>query len=399
VSIMGGTGPLDPIVCATMLPGPLLHWRSVVDWGVLTIVVYWFLNWAIQTRVLRLFVGIGALIIAGGLAGRMELVITAWILHIAAIASVVLLVIVFHSEIRHALIHLDPLNRLVRSGSSGTTSDWLAIGEAAFSLAATHRGALIVLSGKQSLKNLLTGGVPLDGAISKEILEAIFRKVSPVHDGAVVIDGDRISRVGAFLPLTNREELPRQYGTRHRAAVGLAEQTDAAVIVVSEERGEVSIVQRVTITAIRDVAELVQRINGVRLGAASPTCGSRIRAHLLGNWKPKLSAVAISLLIWGLVFMTGSSIRTFTAPIELENVPAGLEVSEPLSNVIVVQLRAATRLFATLDEKQLVVRLDLKGLNEGFQNIPVDTGSLNLPPGVFLDRASPPTVGVNLVRH
>ena len=81
--------------------------------------------------------------------------------------------------------------------------------------------------------------------------------------------------------------------------------------------------------------------------------------------------------------MTGSSIRTFTAPIELENVPAGLEVSEPLSNVIVVQLRAATRLFATLDEKQLVVRLDLKGLNEGFHNFPVDTGSLNLPPESF----------------
>src|SRR5262245_32710644 len=328
---MGDTG-LGPTLCATMLPGSLLHWRSVVDCGVLTVVVYWFLNWAIQTRVLRLFVGIGALIIAGGFAGRMELVITAWILHIAAIAAVVLLVIVFHSEIRHALIHLDPLNRFVRSGSSGTSSDWLAVGEAAFSLAATHRGALIVLSGKQSLQNLLTGGVPLNGIISREILEAIFRKMSPVHDGAVVIHGDRISRVGAFLPLTSREELPRQYGTRHRAAVGLAEQTDAAVIVVSEERGEVSIVQRATITPVKDVADLVRRITGVSRVQASPGYSSRIRAHLLGNWKPKLLAVAISVLIWGLVFMTGSSIRTFTVPIELENMPAGLEVSEPLNN-------------------------------------------------------------------
>jgi uncharacterized protein (TIGR00159 family) len=243
-----------------MLPTQFLHWQNIVDFTVLVTVVYWFLNWARQTRVLRLLMGIGAMVLMGSLAGHLELVITAWILHLAAIASVLLLVVVYHTEIRHALSRLDPLNRLVRALPLESTSDATAIAEAAFLLAANHRWALIVLTAWDQLENLLTGGVALGGAISRQILEAIFRKMSRVHDGAVIVEDGRIARVGVFLPLTRREDLALHFGTRHRAALGLTEQSDARVIVVSEERGEVSVAEGPTIRRVESAADLAVQI-------------------------------------------------------------------------------------------------------------------------------------------
>jgi len=375
-----------------------VRWQNIVDFLVLVTVIYWLLRWGRQTRVLRLFVDIGALVLTGSLARQLDLIVTAWVLHVAAIAAVVLLVVVYHSEIRHALAHLDPLNRLVRWMPSEPTSEGIAIAQTAFALAATKRGALMILARKDSLKNLLTGGVPLEGMISREILDAIFRKVSPVHDGAVVIEAGRISRVGVFLPLTSREDLPNYYGTRHRAAIGLAEQSDAKVIVVSEERGEVSLVEDSVIRRMENVTDLIQQMP--RAGTSESSLSSRkIRARLFGNLKLKVLASGMASLIWGLVFMTGVSVRTFTAPIEYENVPAGLEITDPSNTMLAVQLRAATRLFNTLDENQLVVRVNLLGMKEGLHVIAVESQNLNLPPGISLEQATPPTLTVLLIRR
>src|SRR5437773_4024657 len=375
-----------------------VRWQNIVDFLVLVTVIYWLLRWGRQTRVLRLFVGIGALVLTGSLARQLDLIVTAWVLHVAEIAAVVLLVVVYHSEIRPALTHLDPLNRLVRRMPSEPTSEGIAIAQTAFALAATKRGALMILARKDSLKNLLTGGVPLEGMISREILDAIFRKVSPVHDGAVVIEAGRISRVGVFLPLTSREDLPNYYGTRHRAAIGLAEQSDAKVIVVSAERGEVSLVEESVIRRMENVTDLIQQMP--RAGTSESSLSSRkIRARLFGNLKLKVLASGMASLIWGLVFMTGVSVRTFTAPIEYENVPAGLEITDPSNTMLAVQLRAATRLFNTLDENQLVVRVNLLGMKEGLHVIAVESQNLNLPPGISLEQATPPTLTVLLIRR
>jgi diadenylate cyclase len=380
---------------ANLLKISSIRWQSVVDFVVLSIVIYWLLDWARQTRVLRLFVGIGCLVLTGSAARRLDLIVTAWILHVAAIAAVLLLVVVYHTEIRQALTRLDPLSRLVRS-LPVQLPDQLAIAEAVFSMAATCRGALIVLAGKDSLGNIVNGGVPLGWAVSKEILEAIFRKVSPVHDGAVIIENGRISRVGVFLPLTSREDLPKYYGTRHRAAIGLAEQSDAKVIVVSEERGEVSLVEGPRVYPAENSDRLVELMQTADPPSPLPT-RQRLLNSLYRNLRLKLSALGIASLIWGLVFMTGTSVRTFTVPVEFENVPVGLEISEPANNLLVVQLRAATQLFATLDESQLVIRIDLRGMTGGVHSIEVKPDNLNLPPGISLEKAVPRALRIRLV--
>src|SRR2546426_5699567 len=177
-----------------------------------------------------------------------------------------------------------------------------------------------------------------------DALPIFFRKVSPVHDGAVVIEAGRISRVGVFLPLTSREDLPNYYGTRHRAAIGLAEQSDAKVIVVSEERGQVSLVEDSVIHRMENVTELIQQMP--RAGTSESSLSSRkIRARLFGNLKLKVLAFGMASLIWGLVFMTGVSVRTFTAPIEYENVPAVRGMPDPCNTMPPVQPRGTSRIF------------------------------------------------------
>jgi diadenylate cyclase len=372
-----------------------IRWQSIVDFVVLSTVIYWLLNWARKTHVFRLLMGIGSLVLAGSLASRLELIVTAWILHVAAIAAVVLLVVVYYAEIRHALRHVDPLNRLLLPAPSEQVSDRVALAETAFALVVVRRGALIVLTGKDHLESMLTGGIPLGGAISREILEAIFSKVSPVHDGAVIIEDDRISRVGVFLPLTQRENLPSYYGTRHRAAIGLAERSDVKVIVVSEERGEVCLVEGMKVHTMENAAQLVRQIQNVD-SSLSLSSSRHLYSSMFGNLGLKISALGIASLIWGVVFMAGTSVRTFTVPIEFENVPLGLEISEPANNVLDIQLRAAAQVFDLLDVSQLVVRVDLGGMSGGVHRIAVQPNNLNLPPGVHLERALPAVLRVLL---
>lgn len=307
-----------------------LRWQNLVDFAVLFLVTFWLLRWLRATRVLRIFMGIGGLLLAGSLAGRVDLVLTAWVFHLAALAAVALLVVVYHAEIRHALAHLDLFTYFTSPFSGVSSSSRSSIARAVFSMASARLGALLAIPDRDSLDHLLTGGMPLGGTVSKEILEAIFQKESPVHDGAVVIEKDRIVRVGAFLPLSTREDLPNYFGTRHRAAVGLAEQSDAKIIVVSEERGAVSLITGRTITQLGTAAELIQKLE--KLKPQSPVRFlRRLHVAIFRDPRLKVAAFGIACLVWGLFFMAGSSLRSYAVPIEFINVPAGLDIAEPSS--------------------------------------------------------------------
>jgi uncharacterized protein (TIGR00159 family) len=373
-----------------------LRWQSLVDFAVLFLVVFWLLRWSRATRVLRIFIGIGGLLLAGFLAGRVELVLTAWMFHLAALTAVALLIVVYHAEIRHALAHLDLFTYFTSPFSAVSSSSRSSIARAVFSMASARLGALLVIPDRDALDHLLTGGMPLGGTVSKEILEAIFQKESPVHDGAVVIEKDRIVRVGAFLPLSTREDLPNYFGTRHRAAVGLAEQSDAKILVVSEERGAVSLITGRTITQLGTAPELIQKLE--KLKPQSPVRFlRRLHIAIFQDLRLKVAAFGIACLVWGLFFMAGSSLRSYAVPIEFKNVPAGLEIAEPSNPILAVRLRANTHLFSTLDESRLLAQVDLKGRNAGTWRIPLSAQNLNLPPGFILEQVLPASFTLRLV--
>jgi hypothetical protein len=132
-------------------------------------------------------------------------------------------------------------------------------------------GALIVIVRRNAVAELVSGGIVLEAAVSPEILEAIFQKTSPVHDGAVIVRGDRIVRAAAVLPLTERERMPSYYGTRHRAAMGLSERCDALVVVVSEERGEVTLMEGRRMLRFDEEQKLAETLETVRAAGGGRT--------------------------------------------------------------------------------------------------------------------------------
>src|SRR5213594_2686562 len=192
-----------------------VRWQTLVDFVVLTTAIYLLLRWGKEAKAFRVSLAIVGLKAASLLARQFDLIITSLIFDATDLVAVILLLIVYQSELRHALTRLDVLAWFLPHRKVATELEVDAISSAAFSLAGAQCGALMVITRRDSVDELVDGGVKLGGKISSEILEAIFRKKSPVHDGATIIEGDYISRVGAILPLTRRTDVPKEYGTRH----------------------------------------------------------------------------------------------------------------------------------------------------------------------------------------
>lgn len=216
------------------------RWQTVVDFLFLAVAFYVMLRWARSARALRIALGIVGLHALALLARQLDLVVTSWLLDFLSILAVVLLLLVFQPELRRVFMGLDSALRRFPRVRSASMQNNQEIAEACFDLAPARVGALIVIVGRDSIGELLEGGVSLGADISSKLLKAIFQKESPLHDGAVIIEKDRISKANVVLPLTHRPDVPAFYGTRHRAAMGLAERCDALVMAVSEERGQVS---------------------------------------------------------------------------------------------------------------------------------------------------------------
>src|SRR5215471_12962305 len=377
----------------SMLTISRFHWQSVVDFLVLAVALYFLLRWSRQTRALRLALSILALRVASLLARQLDLLITSWVLDAATVITILALLLVFQPELRRALMRFDirgrPRQREQRSALS-------AISTAAWSLARARCGALIVLARKDSLAELMTPGVALHGQISPEILIAIFQKGSPVHDGAAVIEADVIARVGAILPLTIRTDVPDQYGTRHRAGMGLAERSDALVIVVSEERGEVTLMSETQARLVPDREALV-----TALTAFSDRQGPdpvRRRTRRLREFGLQATAVALAALVWGVTFLfPGRSVQVRTVPVELTNVPAGLIVSGQSSATLQVWLRGSQFLFDTVNLGGVAARCDLSAAHEGMNVIPLGAEAVDTPFGITVEALAPRQLRVQLL--
>ncbi len=376
-----------------------LTWQSAVDLSVLSVAIYWLLHWSKEARALRMSLGILGLRIISLLARQLNLVITAWLLDAATILAVILLFIVFQSEVRYALSRLDILARILPRRGALAPSTLRAVSEAVFSLAEARRGALIVIARRDDVAEFVSEGVPLGGEVSRQILEAIFRKVSPVHDGATIVEGDHIARVSAILPLTERNDLPGFYGTRHRAALGLSERCDALVIVVSEERGEVSLVYGQEVRLVTNAEDLFHTLQQMQV---RPPVGHkpRVRAVLFGNLTLKASAVALAVFVWSMSYLVGgTSVRSVRIPVEFNHVPAELAIARQSANTLDVRLRGDARLFDSNSLMNLVARFDLDGAHEGSQTLTVQPNNLSLPPGLVIESVSPSQVSLLLARR
>jgi hypothetical protein len=306
--------------------------------------------------------------------------------------AALVLIVLFQPELRHALSRLELTLRWPRQRAV-LLNALEAISNATFSLATAKRGALLVIERRQPVAELVRGGVPLGGQVSPEILEAIFRKVSPVHDGATLIEGDHIIRVGAILPLSQTEALPRTWGTRHRAGMGLAERCDALVIVASEERGEVTLMHDSTFETVATASALLTLL---RTPMPPPVPSSRWPVFNGRELGLQAVAAAIAFAIWASALYTGSAVRVRTVPIEFTNVAPGLRITGQSAVAVDVRLRGSSWLLDSPGTDQVVVRVSLAGLEEGAHSVEISPGLLRLPLGVFGEDVSPERVQLRL---
>jgi uncharacterized protein (TIGR00159 family) len=229
--------------------------RDLIDVLLVTAGIYWLLLLIRGTRAVQILVGLIVLLALSLASEIFQLVTLRQILDNFLGSAVLIIVVLFQHDIRRALARVG--RGFFPSVSAQEASQLLEeVVRAAQTLAQKRVGALIVLERDTQLDDQIEAGTPLDAAVSKELLTSIFLPYSPLHDGAVVVQRGRLAYAGCILPLTLREDLPEGVGTRHRAAVGITEETDAVVIVVSEESATISVVLR---------GEMVQGLDAPRL--------------------------------------------------------------------------------------------------------------------------------------
>jgi diadenylate cyclase len=240
----------------------LREWRNLVDIALVFLLVYGLLRLIRGTRAAPMAAGIGGLALLYWMAAHYDLATLEFILRPAPLYVGVAIIVLFQNEIRQALISFGNRFRmpfLLRHRGQFGEGVYDEIVLAATTLASTKTGALVVIERGVNLRNVIEGGVKMDAELSYDLLVTIFNPATPLHDGAVVIRGHRVAAAACFLPLTLNPLLSKDLGTRHRAAIGITEDTDAVAVVVSEETGLISFVQ---------AGQIRRGLDGTRLRAA-----------------------------------------------------------------------------------------------------------------------------------
>ncbi len=214
--------------------------RPVGDVLLLAYLLYKSYRILVQTRAMQLLKGTAVMVGIWAVALFLRLNTLLWILNLLVPGLVIGIAIVFQPELRKIFTRLGSREWL-RAGSRQSVPHLETLLAALEQLSTRHMGALIVFPRAVGLRNIVQTGTPVDAELSTGLLLSIFHEGTPLHDGAIVVEGSRVAAAGCFLPLSEREDVQSVFGTRHRAALGLAEETDAVVVVVSEENGAVSL--------------------------------------------------------------------------------------------------------------------------------------------------------------
>jgi len=215
--------------------------RSALDILIIAILIYYLLKLLRGTRAVQMLVAIALLMVFYRSARWARLEMVEWLLTTMLPYIAITMIILFQPEIRRALSRIGRNLSLMRFASHNTKAEHDDIVMAAEYFSQNRIGALLVVARQAGLQTYIESGIPLDAKPSYDLLLSIFRPGSPLHDGAVIIEGSRVAAAGCFLPLSLNPMISKQLGTRHRAAIGVTEDSDAIVVIVSEETGSISL--------------------------------------------------------------------------------------------------------------------------------------------------------------
>jgi diadenylate cyclase len=237
----------------------MMHWKDILDIFLVTLLFYTVIKFLRGTRSVQVIQGLIVLVIAvliiSFIAQKLELTTVYWLVNKFWTIWLVALIVIFAPDIRRTFAQLGQ-RRFFRRFFRPEEQFIIEIVQAVGTLTKKKQGALIVLERETGLQEYMESGVKLDSGVVSELILSIFTPYSPLHDGALIIQGNRIAAAGCLLPLTQETNLSRELGMRHRAAIGLTEETDAIVIVVSEETGTISVARTGNLTRDLEPASL-----------------------------------------------------------------------------------------------------------------------------------------------
>ncbi len=367
-------------------------WVNLLDIIILSCLIYYPLTWFAWTRAVQILVTLMVIGLAYFGALKAGLILTSYLFQYLWAALIVLLVIVFRPEIREMFDRAAPLRLLTgRRRAESASSQVEELVKAVMELAKNRLGALIVFQRVDGLVNLALKGIRLDALVSAEALLTVFQKQSPLHDGAIIIKGERIIEASSILPLSRDEGLSSKYGTRHRAALGISEHSDALVVVVSEERGEISLVERGSIVLVKSQSELIKALEqGV---AQRPIVLRRssagISGFFFGNLHVKALSFTSAIVLWFAVVGPRLAEVGMSVPIQYANLPAEMEITGQWVDKVDVRVRGSESALTNLQPGSVRAVIDLTHLVPGLNYFRLSDRNLLVPPGISIKQIRP----------
>jgi uncharacterized protein (TIGR00159 family) len=337
--------------------------------------------------------GLGTVTIIYFITRQAGLHMTSWVLQQLGTVIIIVIIVVFQNEIRQTLYRFSKLRELLGGSSEHSCSGPTIIAEAVFGLAQKRCGAILVFQRTDQLEEHLSNGTQLDATISAHLLQSIFHEGTPLHDGAVLIRNEQITQAACLLPLSDSQKLPQQYGTRHRAAIGLTERTDAVVVVVSEERGEVSLATRGELTTLQTAEQLELQLDSL----LTPEGKQQKRPFFKFIFSNPFSKVAVLLgvtVIWLLLSSRQGEVAIVPAPLTFHGLPSGMSLIRVSPEEVTVRLRSNSGLTPSPRQLDLTADLDLGEVQEGHNTLRVSLSHVRVPSGMTVVGVEPTTVRI-----
>jgi len=374
--------------------------QDLVDILMITIMIYGLLMWFKKTASRFVLVGIALLGIVYLLSRYFQLFMTAVILQSVFAVIIFAVIVLFQEELRRFFERLAIWGR-VRKKTYSSSEEHAAeiIAETVRDLSARKIGALIVLQGKEPLERHLQGGTRLEGILSQPILESIFDPGSSGHDGAAVIDQGRIVAFGTHLPLSSNVQEFGNLGLRHTAALGLSERSDALCIVVSEERGTISVARDKELRILDNAAKLKVVLDDFYEKKLPPKTTLPIFLWFRENLPEKATAVLLACLIWlAFGYQRETVQRDFMVPVEYRNLAADWVIEEPKTDEAKIMLKGPEQAFRLFDAKKLKISLDMSQIRQGGQEVTLTKDMIRTPSSLSIVGIKPERIHVTAYR-
>lgn len=374
----------------------VFRWQDGLDIIILTFVFYRLYLRLRRKRALRMILAILALPFFYIIAQWIDLPLSVWSLQNLWAVILLVLVVIFQQEIREVLGSVS-LPTFFFGRSERLTSKILdKITEAAFQMANKRMGGIIVLQRRDDLDEFIHGETLIDSEVDEDILVSIFNPQSPLHDGAVIIQGDRIRYATALLPVSQSPSLPKEWGTRHRAGLGITEVSDAECIIISEERKEVLFAHKGNVERKEGREELKKSMATLSSFQERKSREKRWLQRLFNDLPVKAFFLFLVCLLWIFVIGIRQGMISFNIPIEYYSIPQNLEISGQPPKEIKVRLNGSQRLLSSLNPDHIRAQVNLSGAHPGANQLTLSEMNINVPSGITVTHLYPQNIKIQL---